>query len=618
MTRSQGRIFVHPRGFGFLEIEGVDTAPFVAPSDLRPFVAGDLVSATVERSDKGLMARDLQLVARDRRQLFGELAMARGDQAVLKADRNVSNADWPVIAGGAPIRAGDFAVGEIAGDRVRVTRVVPPAEAGLYRLIARHDLRVEYPPEALAEANADARRKAGAHRRDLRAMTTVTIDAASTRDIDDALAVVPAGADGALRLFVSIADVDEAVPDGSALDVEARARGTSVYLADRVLPMLPPELSEDRLSLLEGADRAAMTVELRIDGEGAVTSIDVYESLIRSTARLTYDAVARLLDANDAGHVPAEVVPTLRWLRTAAARISAVRQSRGGVSLEGDEVHVTIDEQTREPLEASARPNTSAHVLVERLMVVANEEVARWLVDRGLPGVFRVHDAPDEATVRELASVARNFGFEAGFSGMLTPRGLAAFEAQFRGTPVSPAMHTVLGRALGPARYTARPSLHFGLAAPLYLHFTSPIRRYADLAVHRILKAFLRGRREFLGVGETLDVLADHLNERHRVASRAERERTWMLTARLFASRIGERARGNVVSIEPFGIVVQLQGSGVTGTIGMDALPGGPFTVAPGKTELVGAGRRYAIGEPLEVQVAGANEALGRIELALA
>jgi ribonuclease R len=580
-------------------------------------VAGDVVTAVVEQSDRGFVARDLRLVARDRRQLFGELATARADEVVLKADRVVSNADWPVVAGDQQLHAGDLAVGEIAGDRVRVTRVVQPAEASLYRLIARHDLRVDYPREALAEAAAE-RRRASPHRRDLRAMPTVTIDAASTRDIDDALSVVPAGADGALRLFVSIADVDDVVQDGSAIDAEARARGTSVYLADRVLPMLPPALSEDRLSLLEGAERAAVTVELRIDGEGVVTSIDVYESLIRSTARLTYDAVARLLDANDASDVPAAVVPTLRWLRTAAARISSVRRARGGVSLEGDEVYVAIDQQTHEPVEARSRLSTSAHTLVERLMVAANEAVARWLVDRGLPGVFRVHDAPDEANVRELAAIAHNFGFEAGFSGALTPRGLAAFEAQFQGTPIAPAMQTVLRRALGPARYTARPGLHFGLAASLYLHFTSPIRRYADLAVHRVLKAFLDGRRDFASESETLEALGDRLNQQHRVASRAERERTWMLTARLFASRIGERARGNIVSIKPFGLVVQLQGSGVTGTIGMDSIPGGPFTVAAGKTALTGAARRYAIGDPLEVLVAGANESLGRIELALA
>jgi ribonuclease R len=615
MARLEGRISVHPRGFGFLELDD-DTVAFVAPNDLRPFVAGDRVSAAVEKSDKGLAAKDLSLVARARRQLFGEVAAGRGGKLVLKADRDISNADWPVAPGGVATDAGALAVAEIHGDKVKLARVVPEAEASLHRVMARHDLRVDYPADALSQApKIDL---SVGRRRDLRGMPTVTIDAASTRDIDDALGVVPAGEDGALRLFVSIADVDAAVREGSPLDAEARRRGTSVYLAGMVLPMIPHALSEESLSLLQGQDRAAMTAELRIDAEGNVTSIDLYESVIRSTARLTYDAVARLLDTNDAGDLPAEVVPTLRWLRTAAARITAVRQTRGGVSLENEEVHVTLDEETREPLAATARASTSAHVLVERLMVVANEAVARWLMDRGLPGMFRVHEAPDEEHVAELAHVAKNFGFEPGFSKTLTPRGLAAFEAQFKGTPVAPAMQTVLGRALGPARYTARAGLHFGLAAPLYLHFTSPIRRYADLVVHRIVKAFLAGRRDLGGEAEGIESLAAQLNERHRVAARAERERTWMLTARLYASRVGERARGNIVSIKPFGLVVQLQGTGVTGTIGTESLPGGPFTIEHAKTELAGPTRRYAIGEPLDVVVAGANEALGRIELAIA
>jgi len=619
MTRLEGRISVHARGFGFVELDDGGAIAFVAPPDLRPFLTGDRVTAVVERSEKGLVAKEIQLVARSRRQLFGEIVAPRGGKLVLKPEADISNADWPLDPGGVAAEAGAFAVGELDGGKVRLVRVVAATEASLHRLIARHDLRIEYPPDALAATKAPASKKdKTARRRDLRGMPTVTIDAASTRDIDDALGVVPAGADGALRLFVSIADVDDAVRAGSPLDAEARRRGTSVYLAGLVLPMIPHALSEESLSLLPGQDRAAVTVELRVDGEGNVTSIDLYESIIRSTARLTYDDVARLLDANDPSQIPADVVPTLRWLRTAAARITAVRHARGGVSLEGDEVLVTLDEQTREPLRATARASTSAHVLVERLMVAANEGVARWLVDRGLPGMFRVHDAPDEQQVADLAAVARNFGFEPGFSTTLTPRGLAAFEAQFHGTLVAPAMQTVLGRALGPARYAARAGLHFGLAAPLYLHFTSPIRRYADLVVHRVVKAFLAGRRDFVDEGSANEALALHLNEQHRAASRAERERTWMLTARLFATRIGERARGNIVSIKPFGLVVQLEGSGVTGTIATEALPGGPFTIERAKTELAGATRRYAIGEPLEVVVAGANEALGRIELALA
>ena len=226
----------------------------------------------------------------------------------------------------------------------------------------------------------------------------MTIDAATTTDIDDALSVIPPGADGALRVLVSIADVDAFVPEGSVLDQEARLRGTSVYLAGRVLPMLPEVLSSDAASLHPGRERPALTAELRLDPEGRVTAVDLYPSLLRSHARLTYDAVAELFHAGTSSEVPAAVVPTLRWLRTAAARLSAVRAARGGVDLGRDEAYVSFDPATREPTAIEPRGENEAHRLVERLMVAANGggRGFPWL-PRPRPGlgVYRVHDQPD-------------------------------------------------------------------------------------------------------------------------------------------------------------------------------------------------------------------------------
>jgi ribonuclease R len=251
-------------------------------------------------------------------------------------------------------------------------------------------------------------------------------------------------------------------------------------------------------------------------------------------------------------------------------------------------------------------------------MVAANEAVARWLVERGLPGVFRVHDAPDARSVDALAKWAHNFGFEAGFGASLTPLGLAAFEEQFAQTSIAPAVANVLGRALGPARYTVHPGMHFGLAAPLYLHFTSPIRRYADLAVHRIVKAFLAGRRDLHAGDAALEAMAVSVNDLAYRASKAENERVRMLAARLFAGRVGERFAGNVIAVKPFGLVVQLVGMAVTGTIATEALPGGPFRRDHVRHALLGRERTYSIGDALEVAVTSTQEDLGRIDLALA
>jgi ribonuclease R len=621
----RGTVSVHPRGFGFLKLEtpaGDISSAFIAPPELNIFLDGDVVTATLTLEGEGrASAAGLALVERGRRELFGTVSIRKGKRH-LRVDRLVSNTDWPFKEGSADaFEEGAAVVAAIEGSEIVPLRAVAAGtDLGLERVVVRYSIRSTFPEDVLAAARAAADSRVasgGGARRDLRAIPTVTIDAPTTTDIDDALAVIPAGADGALRVLVSIADVGAVVPEGSPLDEEARARGTSVYLAGRVLPMFPEAISSDAASLIPDADRLAITAELRIDAEGEVRSVDIYESLIRSHARLSYDAVAAFLEEGQAGVVPAAASPTLRWLRTAAARLSAVRAARGGVELAREEAYVSFDPATREPTGVTPRGETSAHRIVERLMVAANEAVAAWLVDRGLPGLFRVHDEPDPERVEILARFAHNFGFEAGFGPRLSPRGLAAFEAQFRSSPLAPAIRTVLGEALGPARYTVHPSQHFGLAAPLYLHFTSPIRRYADLAVHRVIKRYLAGDRALAAGDAALESLAQHLNRAAFVASRAESERHRMLVARFLSSRVGERVSGNIVGIKPFGLIVQMKGAGATGTIGLDALPDGPYRVDPSSHAAVGAARQFRIGDAVEATIAGANEELGRVDLAL-
>ena len=621
-VRQTGRITVHPRGFGFLNVEGPEgeSAAFIIPPDLNPFLDGDVVSAVIVAVEGGrTSATALALVERTRTELFGAVT-SHGRRRFLRVDRVVANTDWPFEEGAAEgLEDGAFVVATLRGTHVSPVREVGAgADLGLERCVVRHGIRSAFSPEVLAAASANARTHPLGARRDLRELPTITIDAPTTTDIDDALSVMPAGPDGALRVLVSIADVDAFVPAGSSIDEEAHLRGTSVYLAGRVIHMLPEVLAGDAASLHQGRERPAITAELRINPEGRVTSVDLYESLIRSHARLTYDAVGEYLSTGASSEVPEGVRPTLRWLRTAAARLSSVRAARGGVELGRDEAYVSFDPATREPTGIEPRGETEAHRLVERLMVAANEAVAGWLVARGLPGVFRVHDQPTPDRVEMLEQFAHNFGIEAGFGPELTPRGLAAFEAQFRGSTIAPALRTVLGKTLGPARYTVHPSAHFGLAAPLYLHFTSPIRRYADLAVHRIIKRYLAGDRALVAGDPAIETLAQHINRAAYLATKAEAERHRMVVARWFASRIGERAAGNVVSVKPFGLVVQLMGTGATGTVAMDALPDGPYRVEGGGYAAVGEKRRYVVGEPLTVVIAGANEELGRVELTLA
>lgn len=620
-TQVRGKVAVHPRGFGFVEVEreGGPISAFVTPPELNGFLEGDLVEAAMtEPSDDRYNAAGLKLIERRRRQLFGSLAF-HNKKPFLKVDRQVSNTDWPLDGVGSEVEEGTLIVASIGNNnRAKMVRPVRPGgEAAVERVCARWGLVADRPAELELEGTRASRLGWGdVPRLDLREVPTITIDAIYSKDLDDALSVLPAGPDGALRVLVSIADVDAFVPEGSPLDLDAKERATSVYLAGRVLPMLPESLSNDAISLLGGVDRPTLTVELRIDTEGQVTSVDLYESQIRSHARLTYDAVAEFLATGHSDDVPAGVEDTLRWLRTAAARLSAYRASRGGVELLREEASVRWS-AGGEPAEIVARSDNEAHKLIERLMVAANEAVARWLSERGLPGIYRVHDEPETERVQRLAEFARNFGIELGVGHRLTVRGLAAFEAQFKNSPMEPALRTVMGRVLGPARYTATPSLHFGLGAPLYLHFTSPIRRYADLMVHRVIKRFLAGDRGMEVDEPGFEDQAQWINDRSYAAAKAEADSVRMVAARLYASKVGEMVRGNIIAIKPFGLVVQMTGTGVTGTVALDALPGGQHRVDASGYSVSGPDRKYSIGDALTLTVVGANEELGRIDLAV-
>jgi len=618
-----GRIDIHPRGFGFLGVQpstpGEVLSAFIPPPELSPFLADDVVSATVSQGADGRWsASGLSLLQRTRDQVYGEVVLRKGAPH-LRIDKEVANTDWPLDAAGSEIQPGDAVVARVAeGKVVLLYKLEPGADRSIARVIARHGLRRDFAPEVLEVARAaQAQPHALGARRDLRSLPTVTVDAPSTRDIDDAISVLPAGADGALRLLVSIADVAEFVTEGTVLDQAARERATSVYLAGHVLPMLPEELSAHWLSLVPHEERLCLTVELRIDAEGRVTAADVYESIIRSWARLNYDEVADFLDRGIVSQAMEPVRDVMPWFRAAAARLAVARSGRGGIEMSREEARFTFNLETGQVSGIENVRPTSAHKMIERFMVAANEAIGEWMLTRGLPALYRVQDEPDPQRVADLAAFAQHSGFAAGFGGRLTPLALGAFDRQISGCSAEPALRSVLRRSLGPARYTVVPSGHFGLAARWYLHFTSPIRRYADLAVHRVLKQYLRGRRDFSHQDPAVEQLAVHINARARAASRAEQDRDRVLEARLMATHVGKTYLGRITRVKPFGLIVQLDDMLVEGVLPVDALPGGPFQPDARETSLVGPGSTFTIGMPLQVKVSSTDELLGRIEFTM-
>ena len=615
--RVQGRLSVHHRGFGFIDYkEPVIGSAFVPPRALNGFLTGDLVEVSlIDEEDGRQRAGDLKLLERKRHALFGEVTFKRS-VAYIRPDPRIGNSDWLLHDAPRELEGGEWVVALVASEKMRFDRVVPRREAPLTCILVNWGVRTDFSGEVLAELQNPLMLDTS-RRRDLRDIPTITIDAPHSRDLDDALAVLPTQADGAIRVLVSIADVDSMVSEGSAIDQEAHARMTSVYLPGYVIPMLPRKLSEDRLSLLPGHDRPALTVELRIDAQGDITSTDISRSLIRSHARLSYKQTAAYLDHGDGDGLSPEVQSTLRWLRAAAARISAVRGARGGVNLEREEVSLKLDPTSGAPLAVETYELLSSHRLVERLMVATNEAVAQWLSSRGLPAIYRVQDEPDAERVANLAEFAHNFGFETGFAGRLSPRALAAFEKQFETSTVAPQVRTVLRRVLGRARYALEPSPHFGLAAPLYLHFTSPIRRYADLVVHRVVKAHLEGAREQQTDDAKLQATAGEINEATGRARKAQTERQRCLIAQLLTQRLGERFRGSIIAVKPSRLVVQLMGLGVTGTVSMRDISGGPFRFDPARETYVSDTKQFVVGASINVIVEETDEILGQVVLKL-
>jgi len=625
----------HVRGFGFVDLDEPVTAPdgttvtscFVPPPQTKGLLADDRVDVTYQIDPDGRgTASAVALRERVRTEVFGVVEQG----LTLRIDPHLGSGKW-VLAG----RVEDLAVGVAVLADVTGPGTADPsdewedpvsADALLERVRVRHQLPLDYPEAALAEVAGVAAakpRRGSVVRRDLRELTTFTIDSPSSRDLDDALSVYPADPDGGIRVCVHIADVAAHVRPGTALDAEARRAATSVYLPGWTRPMLPPKLSEDALSLVPDADRDALTVEMRVASDGAVTSADVYASRIRSDTRLSYEVAAAVLAGAVPAEVPEGVLDALRWLRTAGARLGVQRLRRGGVEARRVEPDLTVEVVEGEASQVAAKPSNPANLLIERLMVAANESVAGWLVARGLPGVFRVHPAPGPEAAPALEAFCAASGFHPGFGALLTPLDLAALSAQLDVTAddTASAVWDVLLGFLGRASYTPDAGAHFGLASDGYLHFTSPIRRYADLVVHRIIHAFLSGRRDVADFPEVAELagLCVHINTAARTASQAEnqmRKSLWL--AELAAADGTTTYPARVTGVGPKGVFVTLDRSRVSGMVAARELPGRGWAVtADGLALADAAGHRLGYGDVVTVRITSADVESGQLELAL-
>lgn len=623
-----GTVVRHRDGYGFLRLGEGEEDLFLSPREMGGVFAGDEVRAIPVAGRFGRSAgRIRDFVRRRPAPVTGIYRLVGAGHAVFP-DPEIYDEPIELEAGAVEPRDGEVVEVEILewpeGRRPARGRVVEilgaRGELGtiLEVILRRHGLRRRFPGDALEEAATlpdapDAADLAG--RTDLRGDPTFTIDGADARDFDDAISVARAPG-GGFVLKVSIADVAHWVRDGSALDREALERGTSVYLPDRVIPMLPERLSNGLASLEPAKDRLTLTIEMELDAHGERRRSRLYESVIRSRGRWTYEDVGRVLAGEEVAGI-SEHRAHLEGMLALMKLRQAIRRARGSLDFDLPEPDVILD-ATGHPEDVVRAERNDAHRLIEEFMICANEAVADWFTERGRGTVFRVHAPPDPRRLRDFVEFARSWGHLPEFGMLATSRALAAFLESVRGVPAERAIHHILLRTMMRAQYAETNSGHFGLASERYLHFTSPIRRYPDLIVHRLAKAALAGAPEPMDRARLARV-AQQSSDREETATKCEFDVLDVMRAWFLKDRLGEEFEGIVSGVIEDGFFVELLDVYVEGMVRVDDLHDDSYRYLREPRVLVGRRlkRRFAIGDPVRVAVQAVHPASGRVEFAL-
>ncbi len=635
-----GTLEMTRNGYGFVDAPGGSI--YVAGKDLSGAMHGDTVGVRLNQrrsGDRGLSGIVVEIVERKRHDLVGRFEKLGKGGLVVPSDRRVrgdlfvdSGATMDAVTGDMVMaRIIRFPTSQHSMQGV-VTEVLGPENApgvDVEVIIREHGLRTAFPADVLAAAEripqaAEDEAEWGSDRCDLRGLFTVTIDPVDARDFDDAVSVERH--DGGWRMWVHIADVSHYVPWDSVIDQEALKRATSVYLVDRVLPMLPERLSNGICSLNPETDRLTVTVEMDLDKTGLVESARMFDSVIRSDHRLDYDQVDRWLAGDepwpDPGGGDAEPRRMLEDFREVATKLGERRVARGGLDFETVEAKVQLDAEGR-PTGVTLRERTVATNMIEESAIAANEAVARFMAAGGSPMIYRIHEEPDDDALTPVAAILSEFDYPIKDVRGATP---ATFQKIVRFAHTRPEkllINSLLLRALKRARYVDYLGPHFGLASEAYTHFTSPIRRYPDLVVHRLLKSKLAGALREGGplqpMVDSLGWVADHSSSMEREAEWAEDDTTKLKLVELMADHLGEEYEGVITGVTSFGMFVALPNT-AEGLVHVSAMTDDYYRFDAERHLLWGEnrGRTYRLGDQLRVRVVEAIAADLRIDMEVA
>lgn len=621
-----GTFIGNQKGFGFLEVEGWNEDLFIPEDKVNGAFPGDTVQALLLPGKQGKRqeAEVTKVLERGTKQLVGTFQKSKSFGFVVPDDARIPSDIFVPLERSKGAADGHKVVVEITnygsakkspeGIVREILGHINDPGVDIMCIVKGYDLPVEFPERVLQQAARVSRPVSQADmlgRLDLRDVDMVTIDGEDAKDLDDAVSL---SMEGALYcLGVHIADVTNYVQENSALDREAKMRGTSVYLTDRVIPMLPHALSNGICSLNAGEDRLALSCLMKIDSRGQVVDYKIAETVIHVNRRMSYTNVKKILEDRDE-EVTAEygeLVPMFEQMAKLASILREKRKARGSIDFDFPESRILL---TPEGVPVEIRPyeRSTATKLIEDFMLIANETVAQHFHWQELPFVYRTHDTPDPEKIEKLAAFIRSFGYSIKLTREeIHPKELQKLLGRICGTPEEAMISRLTLRSMKQAKYTTENTGHFGLACPYYCHFTSPIRRYPDLQIHRIIKEQLRGRlnRDRISHYEAiLPEVAKHSSEMERRAEEAERETDKLKKVEFMESHIGEIYEGVISGITSWGVYVELENT-IEGMIRVSDLPGDFFYYEEESYEMAGesTGRRYKLGERLTVQVKGTD-----------
>lgn len=641
-------IFIsNAKGFGFVEVEGRAEDLFIPEDKVNGAFHKDTVQVSLleEKPGRRQEAQIIRILARGMNQVVGTYGRTRNNFGFVIPDNGKLAQDIYVPK--------EWSKGAVTGHKVvveitgygtdkkspegRVTEIlghINDPGVDIMSIVRGYELPAEFDEKTMNQAKRipqEISQADTAGRRDLRDVFTITIDGEDAKDLDDAVSVSFDGKH--YHLGVHIADVANYVQENSALDREARKRGTSVYLVDRVIPMLPHALSNGICSLNEGVDRLALSCLMTIDLYGEIIDYEICESVIQVNKRMSYTAVQEILSREELLEESCsqyeELLPMLRQMEELSAALRAKRRKRGAIDFDFPECRILLNNEGH-PVQIKPYERNTATNMIEDFMLAANETVAQHFYWLELPFIYRVHDVPDSEKIRKLSAFINNFGYymkAVGRAGAKTgseevhPKEIQKLLDKIAGTPEEAMISRLALRSMKQAKYSVESTGHFGLACQYYCHFTSPIRRYPDLQIHRIIKDQLRGRLGEEKISHYRDLLpevAKHSSDTERRADEAERETDKLKKAQYMEERIGQSFQGVVSGVTGWGIYVELPNT-VEGLVHVSRLPGDYYYYNEAAYEMVGeaTGRTYKLGMPVRVVVSGVDTLTRTIDFSI-